>query len=62
MENRYSFGGFIFGMEKNLFQLTIKQLKENGYGHNIELGFELTHTERLELINLLISMNAKDSE
>jgi hypothetical protein len=62
MENRYDFGGFIFGMEKNLFQLTIRQLKENGYGYNLEIGLELTHTERQNLINLLISMNAKDSE
>jgi hypothetical protein len=60
MENtqRYNFGGFAFGTEGK-FQLTIKQTKQ--YGHTIGFEIELTPAERLELINLLLTMNEKDN-
>lgn len=62
MENkRYTFGGFTFGSE-NFFNLTIKTRNHAGFGtsHTLEMGLELTHEERMELIKLLI--NAGDKE
>ena len=60
MENRYAFGGFTFGADK-LFQLTIRQLKENGYGYAMGVELELTQAERQELITILTTMNEKDN-
>jgi hypothetical protein len=63
MENtRYNFSGFIFGMDKNFYNLTIRINNHAGYGTSYigEMSLELTETERQELIKLLI--NAKDSE
>ena len=63
MENRYTFSGFTFGNEK-LFQLLIRVKNYSGVGTttSLELGLELTESERLELIKLLINANEKDSE
>ena len=65
MENnelqRYTFSGFTFGNQK-LFNLSINIRNHAGYGtsHTVEMGLELTDTERMELIKLLI--NAGDKE
>jgi hypothetical protein len=63
MENRYTFSGFTFGNEK-LFQLLIRVKNYSGVGTttSLELGLELTESERLELIKLLINAEDKDSE
>jgi hypothetical protein len=49
-------------MEKDYYNLTIRINNHAGYGTSYigEMSFELTDTERQELIKLLI--NAKDSE
>jgi hypothetical protein len=65
MENenkRYTFGGFTFGSQK-LFNLTINIRNHAGYGtsHTVEMGFELTTEERMELIKLLINADEKDN-
>ncbi len=66
MENnelkRYTFGGFTFGSQK-LFNLTIAIRNHAGYGtsHTVEMGLELTDTERMELIKLLINAEDKDN-
>ena len=57
---RYDIDGFTFG-EQGLFQLTIKTLSENGYGHTVELGLELTPEERQELISVLITLGKRRS-
>jgi len=63
MENRYTFSGFTFGSNK-LFQLRINVKNYSGVGTttSLELGLELTESERLELIKLLINAEDKDSE
>jgi len=63
MENRYTFSGFTFGNDK-LFQLLINVKNYSGVGTttSLELGLELTESERLELIKLLINAEDKDSE
>jgi hypothetical protein len=63
MENRYTFSGFTFGSNK-LFQLLINVKNYSGIGTStsLELGLELTESERLELIKLLINAEDKDSE
>ena len=64
MENkRYTFSGFTFGNEK-WFNLTIAIRNHAGYGtsNTVEMGIELTDTERMELIKLLINANDKDAE
>ena len=67
MENnelkRYTFSGFTFGSEK-WFNLTIAIRNHAGYGtsNTVEMGIELTDTERMELIKLLINANDKDTE
>jgi hypothetical protein len=63
MENRYTFSGFTFGSNK-LFQLLINVKNYSGVGTttSLELGLELTESERLELIKLLINAEDKDSE
>jgi hypothetical protein len=61
MENkRYEFGGFAFGSD-GLVQLTIRTLKENGIGYTMEVGFELTTEERMELMKLLMNITDKDN-
>ena len=61
-KTRYYFTGFIFGMDKDLYNLTIRINNHAGYGTSYigEMSLELTENERQELIKLLI--NAKDSE
>ena len=64
MENtRYTFSGFTFGSEK-YFNLQINIRNHAGYGtsNTVEMGLELTDTERMELIKLLINANDKDAE
>ena len=58
IKKRYDIDGFTFG-EQGDFQLTIKTLKENGYGHTAEFGVELTPAERQELIAVLITLGKK---
>ena len=62
MENRYTFSGFTFGSNK-LFQLLINVKNYSGIGTStsLELGLELTESERLELIKLLINAEDKDN-
>jgi hypothetical protein len=62
MENRYTFSGFTFGSNK-LFQLLInvKNYSSIGTSTSVELGLELTESERLELIKLLINAEDKDN-
>jgi hypothetical protein len=62
MENRYTFSGFTFGNDK-LFQLLInvKNYSAIGTSTSLELGLELTESERLELIKLLINAEDKDN-
>ena len=64
MENkqpRYTFGGFTFG-SGNFFNLQISIRNYAGYGTNntVEMGIELTDTERLELITTLINAGKKE--
>jgi len=62
MENtRYYFTGFVFGMDKNLYNLTIRINNHAGYGTSYigEMSLELNDTERQALINLL--MNPKET-
>ena len=61
-ENRYTFSGFTFGSQ-NLFQLLInvKNYSSIGTTTSVELGLELTESERLELIKLLINAEEKDN-
>jgi hypothetical protein len=61
-KTRYHFTGFIFGMDKNYYNLTIRINNHAGVGTSYigEMSLELTETERQELIKLLI--NAKDAE
>jgi hypothetical protein len=62
MENRYTFSGFTFGTPK-YFQLLINVKNYSGVGTttSLELGLELTESERLELIKLLINAEDKDN-
>jgi hypothetical protein len=58
MENtRYNFSGFTFGMDKNLYNLTIRLNNHAGYGTSYigEMSLELNDTERQALINLLMN-------
>lgn len=62
MENtRYIFSGFTFGTQ-NWFNLTVRINNHAGYGTSYvsEFAFELTETERLELIKLLINAEKKE--
>jgi len=66
MENenkRYTFGGFTFGSQK-LFNLSINIRNYAGYGttHTVEMGLELTESERMELIKILINAGEQESK
>lgn len=64
MENtRYTFSGFTFGSGK-YFNLQINIRNHSGYGtaNSVEMGLELTETERLELISTLINAGKKETE
>jgi hypothetical protein len=60
-ENRYTFSGFTFGTP-NYFQLLINIKNFSGVGttNTVEMGIELTDSERLELIKLLINADTKE--
>jgi len=57
---RYTFGGFAFG-KQNLFQLqiNIRNLAEGGTFTVAELALELSETERLQLIKVLVNAGEK---
>ena len=65
MENenkRYTFGGFSFakGQYFNL-QINIRNHAGHGTTHTVEMGLELTESERLELITVLINAGKEDN-
>ena len=62
MENkRYDFGGFAFGSDGQV-ELSIRTLKSSGMGYTMEVSFELSSTERLELLRKLITLGEKDND
>lgn len=64
MENtRYTFSGFSFA-KGQYFNLQINIRNHAGYGtnHSVEMGLELTESERLELISILINAGKKETE